>query len=514
MLPGKNYTPEDVVLILRRRFWLLVVPTVVVAAGAAAYARQLPNVFRSEALIYVEPQRVPEAYVRTNATRIEDRIAAIRQQILSRTKLEALIIELDLYPEIRRASVMEDAVERLRADITLAPRGDTLSVAASGRNPHLVQKIADKLSDLVINESMRNRENLTEGTDQFIEATLDDVRRRLAEQEKKLADYRQRFRGELPSQQEANLQAVQNFQMQLRAIADSMNNAQDRRLSVEKNIVDLENQAALSVESSLTTGSSAPTTTSQQLAQAKQQLDTLLRTFKPDHPEVKLLKARVAELDKKADAEALEAPVSAEAPPSAAEQLRRRRLSTARDELEQLNKNIAKMQKDEEEVRKRSTEYEQKLAAAPVRETELIELNRDYNQISATYSSYLTKREDSKIAASLERRSLGAQFRLLDQARLPLRPSSPNRRVYNLGGLAVGLALGVGLVGFLEYRDRTFKTDDEVATVLGLPVLAVVPVMESETDRKRAARRRWVLNLGLGGTALGCLAVLLYTLVR
>src|SRR5687767_2545533 len=115
MLPGKKYTPEGILLILRRRYWLLLLPLVVVAAITAVAARSLPNMYRSETLILVVPQRVPENYVKSTVTsRIEDRLQSISQQILSRTRLETVIQEFDLYKEERRHGIMQDIVDNMR----------------------------------------------------------------------------------------------------------------------------------------------------------------------------------------------------------------------------------------------------------------------------------------------------------------------------------------------------------------------------------------------------------------
>ena len=113
----------------------------------------------------------------------------------------------------------------------------------------------------------------------------------------------------------------------------------------------------------------------------------------------------------------------------------------------------------------------------------------------------------------LERRQIGEQFNLLDAARLPERPFSPNRILISLFGILGGLAVGLGLIALLEYRDSTFKTDSELAGVLALPVLAVVPLMRSDAERRAEFRKRLLLNLGLGSTVLVCLAVLTYTFV-
>jgi hypothetical protein len=117
------------------------------------------------------------------------------------------------------------------------------------------------------------------------------------------------------------------------------------------------------------------------------------------------------------------------------------------------------------------------------------------------------------MSVDAERRQLAEQFVLLDAARLPERPFSPNRVLINIMGLVGGLALGLGLVALLEYRDTTFKTDSELANVLGLPVLAVVPLMRSDSERRTAFRRSLALNVGLASTVLVCLAVLTYSFV-
>ena len=133
MIPGKQYSFDTVLEVARRRKWLILIPAVVVAAIGVAIVWYLPNVYRSETLILVVPQRVPESYVRSTVTaRIEDRLQAISQQILSRTRLEQVVQDFNLYAEERAdQELMEDIVERMRTrDIRIdIIKGDAFRVS-------------------------------------------------------------------------------------------------------------------------------------------------------------------------------------------------------------------------------------------------------------------------------------------------------------------------------------------------------------------------------------------------
>jgi succinoglycan biosynthesis transport protein ExoP len=109
----------------------------------------------------------------------------------------------------------------------------------------------------------------------------------------------------------------------------------------------------------------------------------------------------------------------------------------------------------------------------------------------------LSKRESSKVAANLERRQIGEQFRVLDPARRPERPISPNRPFIALVGMGIGLAVGLALVALREIRDKTIRTEQQAVQSLGLPVLATVPRMRNSIDRRR--RLRWAVSVAAGG---------------
>ena len=248
MLPGTTYSVEDIFGILSRRFWLIVIPLAIGTAAAVAVGERLPKRYRSETLIMLVPQRIPEAYVKAAAvTSAQDRLATLEDQLLSRSRLEKIILDLDLYPAPRRTVPMEEIVQRMRADVTIQVEAalrnkDSASfrIMYVSSEAKTAQKTTERLASLFIEENIRDRANLTEDTSQFLESQLQDARHRLEEQEKKVEQYRLRYSGQLPSQASANLQALQNVQLQLQALRDSGDRARERRLLVERQLADLQ----------------------------------------------------------------------------------------------------------------------------------------------------------------------------------------------------------------------------------------------------------------------------------
>jgi protein tyrosine kinase modulator len=518
MLPGKSYNPEDILRIVRTRIWVLLVPFALVSAATALIVHGLPDRYRSETVILVVPQRVPEEYVRsTVTTRIEDRLQSLVQQILSRSRLERIIQDFDLYADERRTGIMEDIVETMRRDIgvNILP-GEAFRISYTGANPRTVTRVTERLASLFIEENFRDRAVLAEGTNQFLEAQLEDARRRLIEQEKKVEAYRKRFAGQLPSQLESNLQVLQNSQMQVQAILESINRDRDRRLVLERQIADLEQQgqAALVIAAPAPADASANATPAQRLAAAKATLATLQLRLKPNHPDILRLNRLIRDLENKVEQDAQDTPVSAEATDlSPAETARRRRIAELNLEMQLLDRQIDEKQNDQQRLRAQIASYQTRVEVAPTRESEMTELTRDYQTLQDMYKSLLSKKEESSIAANLERRQIGEQFKLLDPARVAEKPYSPNRPRLTFIGMAAGLAIGVLFVALMEYRDKSFKTDEEIMRVLSLPVLAVVPVMLTQAEQRWAWRRRLLLGLGYGTTVVACFAVVAYTFV-
>jgi polysaccharide chain length determinant protein (PEP-CTERM system associated) len=510
MIPGKRYNVEDYLRLAWRRKWYIFVPFVLIAAGTAVVAWRLPNRYRSETTILVVPQRVPSNFVESTVTsRIDERLHTLNEQILSRTNLEKIIRDFDLYRNERQTMIMEDVVQKMRGDIminlpTEKEQKSSFKVSYVGGNPRVVMQVTERLASLFIDENLRDRERLAEGTDQFLEAQLLDARGRLIEQEKKLEQYRRKHAGELPSQVQSNLQVLQSAQLQVQAVVNSTAQDRDKQMVLQRLLADAIAEPAPVTGTSAAQqqnngGVAATGTASQQLETARANLRALELRLTPQHPDVVKLQGTIKELERKAEQEALQQPLNGEGPVARvvtpAEAARNTRISGMQADIESLSRQIAQKQAEEQRLRNVISDYQARLAAVPTRESELTELTRDHETLLNLYTSLLAKKENARMAVNMERRQAGEQFRILDSARLPERPFSPNRPQLYAIGVAAGLVVGLALVFLLEYLDTSLRTDTDVVSLLTLPVLALIPAMVSTTERLRYRRRRRLISL-------------------
>ena len=516
MLPGKTYSIADITGILRRCWWLILLPTIVGAVVAIVVSRRLPNQYQSQTLIMLVPQRVPDSYVKSTVTaRIEDRLATLEDQILSRSRLERIILDLNLYQDLRRTLPMEDVVLRMRKDIgPIKSEGkESFRISYISRDARTAQKTTERLASLFIEENLRDRENQAEATNQFLDSQLEDARRRLIEHERKLEKYRSQYSGELPSQAAANLQSIQNVQVQLQSLSETTDRARERRLLLERQLVEVQSDP-LPVAPVAGAPEAPAESTAQQLQTAEARLLLLLTHATPDHPDVKITQRTIRDLRAKLVNEARpKATPSVEQVVSAPESLRQRRLRDLKSQVEDVDRQITEKQEQELRLRGVIATYQAKLDAVPKHESELVELTRDYETLQTSYKSLLEKREESKIAANLERRNIGEQFKVLDPARIPERPFSPNRLFIDAGGGGGGLVFGALLIFLLEFMDSTLKTEENVIRLLNVRVLGLVPTMLSPEDRRRRRLRSGLLSLA-GVVVIGSSALLVWWRLR
>lgn len=511
MLPGRQPSIPAVLHALRRWRWLLIAPALLGMLGGLLYSRWAPSLYRSDALIQIVPQRVPESYVSATVTdRVEDRLRAIAAQVLSRTQLERLITDQSLFPLQRQSRPLEDVVELMKRRVTITSvtnsgrpdSSEAFRVSFDYEDAATSQKVAERLASFFIDTNARERGNQADQTSAFLEAQMADARTRLEQQEQRLKIFRERNSGRLPTQMQANMQAIQNAQMALQATVESLARDRDRQLILDRLFKEAsaESAAASVVSSAGDPAAALPVNAppEQRLETARQALAQLELRLSERHPDIARMRRLIADLEKQVESAALQRPVSPDGGTPerllSPEDVRRRdRLRDLRAELESLERQIAHKSNEEQRLRSMVATYQARLEAVPGVESEWVALTRDYDTLQASYRDLLAKSENSKIAASLEQRQISEQFRILDTPRVPQKPFSPNRLRINLVTTAGGLGLGVALVGLMFLRDSTMRSELDVSGAIDLPVLALLPYVTT-TQEIRVRRRGHVIE--------------------
>jgi len=514
---------QDYIEIGLRRKWYILIPLVVCVLGAYGVYKYLPKVYRATTLILVQPQRVPETYVRPTVTEtVASRLNTISQEILSRTRLEKVIEEFNLYPVERKKAPMEVLVEMMRKAIQVQVQGNprdersqnTFSISYEGNDPRTVMMVTNKLASLFIEENLKVRELRAESTSEFITKELIAVEEQLKKKEADIRIFRERNMGQLPQQLDANLRILERLQQQIKTTSENIRAAEDRSIVIQNQMEMLKKrepvQTAREVRRDPATGMETlpverfpedPLVT--QFNLLKRDLNNALSRYKETHPDVIDLKKRIANLEprvkeileqQEADRMARmrehrarqEGVVVENLPPPAPDPETQRLFTQYNEQYNAAVLEIKRLREEEKDLKQQIAFYQRRIEDTPKREQELILLTRDYDLMKANYQSLLDKKIQAQMAENLERKQQGEQFKILDPARIPEKPFKPDRNRVLLIGVAIGLASGFGLTWFRETLDRSFKTVSEVESELDLPVLAAIPNLKEDQKRKAA----------------------------
>ncbi|MBU2429550.1 MAG: protein GumC, partial [Proteobacteria bacterium] len=229
--------------------------------------------------------------------------------------------------------------------------------------------------------------------------------------------------------------------------------------------------------------------TQQQHESEKRQLDDLLLKYTEKHPEVIKLTKSVAKLEEKIAKEAEEK--KNQAPEGTAEKFapisNNNVLAQHEFNLRQLENDVVNIQRNILQIQETMKVYQKRVEDTPKREQELQSIQRDYNNIRDSYNSLLARRLEAELAVNMEKKQKGEQFRIIDYARLPEKPISPDVRKLFMFSVAIGLGISGGIIFLLEFLNPVIRREEQIEIEIGLPILASIPPLgrPGEKTQKR-----------------------------
>ena len=406
------------------RYPLVAVCAFVVGSVLTVFTvRALPDRFSSTTLIMVEPPAVPQSFVMPTVTdNLDQRLNALNQEVLSRTRLDAIIDDFGLFADLAREGVPRaQIVETMRKKIkTEVFSRNGFRITYEGDTPAVVQKVTARLAGLYIDENLRSREQHVENTTEFIDGELQKAMSHLNDQDAQIQHFKREHMGELPEQRDSNMHTLDGLRVQLQTLSMALSATKERRVLLDKQVA--EARAARRISAGQNNLSTSDPRLALQILES--QLSDLQSRYKPEHPDVIRTRRKIEQLraDLSATVGNAAAPLDASVPPDLA-----RAVADADLEIARLKAQQASTEKDIES-------YQARVENTFTREQQLLALTRDYGATQQQYRTLLDKKLEAQLAQSLEERQKAERFRILDPASLPDSPSKPNRRLLTLGG--------------------------------------------------------------------------------
>jgi polysaccharide chain length determinant protein (PEP-CTERM system associated) len=489
--------------VLSRRRWLAGLTFAGALVTVLSVVLFLPDVYRSSATVLIDRQQIPDELVRSTVTSdLEIRLHTISQEILSRSRLEALVERFGLYGDLRKKAAVEEVVERMREDISLQllkgtdrrggdQRGTVaFKVSYTATEPQKAALVANTLASFYIEENLKVRERQAAGTAEFLRVQLEEAKRKLEQQEQQVGRFKERNIGALPQQMEANLATLEQLNNQLRVNSESQVMLSERRAALQGQLDQVE------VEGAGAPG--GPRHAAERVAALNAQLTELRTRYSDKYPDVIRLKREIADLEEQRR-QTDQAGVTAARPLPASPQVVQLRASVA-----DLDARSRALQAEAATLQRTLARYQDRVENVPRTEQEYQKLARDYDTTKELYRSLLIRQSQAEVAENMEQRQKGEQFRVIEPALVSQKPTAPDRPKLIGLGLLVALALAAAAVVLAEQLDTSFHSVEDLRIHARAPVLVSIPQVVTAADVQQRRRR-----LGLAAAAATACLVLI-----
>jgi polysaccharide chain length determinant protein (PEP-CTERM system associated) len=508
----RQRTPSEYLKILSRRKWLIILPVIAITAAVSWVVYRLPNIYESETLIVVKPSTLPNSVVPTvTEDSLTRQLTSIAQVVSSRSSLEPLVLKYDLYASERgRGEPIESVIDSMRNDIKVevnTSRNDItngFNIRYRGRNPKTTQAVTAELASKYIDEQTKNTVTSTASARQFIDQQVLQTKQELDAVDKQRLEFMQSNVGNLPSEASALVSQLTGLREQQKALMSETGRLQDRRSALQTQLTLVKKQSE-QTRDDLAENTTDPKTTlawaelAKRKADLEAEMQQLLATYKPKHPDVLAKQAQLDGITKEMDQMIAEWKEKIK--------LKQEKLANRPDlgvaglteEVKMVDGEIKRQQKALADNEKAIGDIITRINNVPGAEVALGAIERDYQTKKTAYDQLLLQQQRIALGNEAATQQQGEGIEVIDPANLPSKPVAPKRLMLSAIGLAVGLGVGLLLAGIFEIpRLLTIQSSEDARHYTGLPVLVSVPeLLTPQEARARPRMRRLLLAAGM-----------------
>lgn len=544
---------QDYLVAIRKRKTGILVIAITVLIISAAVAFLLPPVYKSSATILIEQQEIPQELVMSTVTSYAaERIQTIQARVMSRANLMEIVEKHNLYEDERKLETTEEIIARMQEDVGLdiisaevvdprtgRPSEATIAFSLSyeGENPAKVQRVANELTSLYLNENLKSRTQKAEDTSTFFKQETERLGKLISELEHKLAAFKQENADMLPELQQLNLQILQRKETEIANIEARLNTLEEKRFYLSGQLAQIEpgNPAIMGTETRLklleaeyasararysddhpdvqsfkreidslkkeTGGSDSSDVIAEEIVTLRGELAQSKEKYTPDHPDVIRLEERIASLNNELTRlqNRSEDDYYQSQPDNPAYITLQAQLAGVESEMKSAKQQRQDMVADIKEL-------EESMLKAPQVEREYRTLTRDYENAVAEYRETKTKQSRADVARQLESEKKGERFTLIDPPALPEEPISPNRPAILFLGFVFSLGSGIGFAFVADAISGAVHGARNIQMALGVAPLAVIPYQMNMADvQKRIKLQKRTILVGVIAVIAGLL---------
>lgn len=553
-------------ILWRRKYWI-VIPAIVLMIGTVVFTFSLPESFKSQGLILIESQEIPQDLIRTTVTSYADqRIEVIKQRLLTTNRIMQIVEKHNLYPEQRKSSpITAPIVELFKNNVSVDIIQANVTDPASGRakrasiaftvsfmdqSPQKAQQVANELITEFLNENARARTDRAEDTTQFLKLEGDRMQKEIQQTEKEIAEFRDQYSDSLPDMLDYNLTTVQNIQEEISSIQNQIMVQSDQMTTMGLQLSMIPKQAAGktsnaagqpsapmvalqelraqyrsmqskysanhpdlqrvkreidALEAELGVNASPREEVEMQLTSARSNLQTLKQRYAAEHPDVKAAEAEITRLEQRL-ADLPEENTNTETQTASG--------STnpvyieVSAKIDATEREIGRLRERQADLREKLAEYENRVYQTNQVQRAYQDLTRDRENKLAKYQELRAKQLEAELAQTLETENKGENFTLIEPPQVSNEAEKPNRKKLIAIGFVGSFGTGVGLAILIELLFGGVRGYTQISRVVGKPPIVVIPLIQTNHEKRR--KRRIIYILIVLGIILGLGAVILF----
>lgn len=465
----------------RHRWFMLLVAWLVCAAGWIIVYK-MPDQYKASARVYVDTQSLLKPLLRglTVETDIGQQVALMTRTLLSRPNLEKVARMTDLDLKAQQPEQMESLLEGLGKQITLEGTGreNLYTISYVNADPQLAKRVVQSLLTIFVENSLGESRKDSDSAQQFIDKQIQEYEQRLVEAEERLKEFKRKNVGIMPSRGEGYYESMQAEMAALDQSRLELRQAENRRNEIKRQLEDEELGSESVITSQPTTATSA---IDGRIRDLQSKLDSLLLQYTERHPDVIEIKRIMADLEKQ---KAQELKATAKKGPQAETNPVYAQLKIA---LSQADANVASLRTNVAEHTRRIGQLKGMVDVIPQVETEMAQLNRDYEVNKQNYETLLARREAAKMSQQAGESADEVKFRVIDPPFVPSAPSGPNRPLFMGLVMLGGVAAGVVFAFLMSQLRPVFDDRRTLSEITGVPVLGSVAMVwtAAQTQKRR-----------------------------